>query len=57
MNCCDNCKEKKPAAFHLTLKRLESSPLMLNEITLDLCEECAERFGTFVEEGAWRKKK
>ena len=57
MNCCDNCKEKKPAAFHLTLKRLEPSTLMRNEITLDLCEKCAETFGMFVENGAWRKKK
>ena len=57
MNCCDNCKEKKPAAFHLTLKSLEESPLMIQKFTLDLCEDCAERLATFVDKGAWRKKK
>ena len=57
MRCCDNCKEKRPALFHLELKNIEPSPFILNEITLDLCKDCADRFGTYVEKGAWREKK
>ena len=42
MRCCDNCKEKRPAVFHLELKNIEPSPFILNEITLDLCKDCQE---------------